>query len=123
VNMEQGIWQGNALGSFLLAVSIQPMLRRVQDAVPTVRVLAVMDDIHIVGPVKDTLEAYRLLKKECGDDCIQISSDKLQYFSGIHDAGDPVLLEDDYRAAMREFHEADFGAMVTLGAVVGDSDC
>ena len=46
----EGVRQGDVLGSFLFALSIQPHLLDVAGRFPSVRVMAIHDDVNIVGP-------------------------------------------------------------------------
>ena len=61
---EEGVCQGDVTGSFNFCKSIAPILQRVQDMVPLVKVIADADDITIVGEPEEVFRAFDALAVE-----------------------------------------------------------
>ncbi len=62
----EGVRQGDVLGSFLFALSIQGPLRDVQAVFDDVRFLAVHDDVHLLGDPRRVFDAHReLVQRIC----------------------------------------------------------
>jgi hypothetical protein len=54
-----GSRQGCALGSFLYCLATHEDLINLKEAFPNLLIIAYCDDLHIVGPPKESIEAYR----------------------------------------------------------------
>ena len=54
-----GSRQGCALGSYLFAIALHPILQTVAAEFPTVLVSAYCDDAHFTGPPADAVAAFR----------------------------------------------------------------
>ena len=72
-----GVRQGCGLGSVLFAISMKEVFAKVQRLVPEVRVIAIMDDVYMVGELKDAVRAYEELAKLCeGDPSLRLNHEK-----------------------------------------------
>ena len=53
-----GSRQGCSLGSFLFCLAIHPCLNQLKDEFPDLMIIAYCDDVHIVGPPAQAIQAY-----------------------------------------------------------------
>ena len=96
---EEGVRQGDVLGSVLFALSIQAALIRATTECPDVSIVAVHDDITLVGPVDAAFRSYSVLVDNiCGPPeeiprDVRLNSTKSVVFSPlpVHDV--PLALE------------------------------
>ena len=63
IRSSSGVNQGDPIGPRLFALTIQPQLRAVQQALPNLRVIAYLDDIVMQGEFDDVKEVYMLMKQ------------------------------------------------------------
>ena len=59
-----GVKQGDSMSAFWFSLATLPTLREVKNIFPDVTVLAIMDDVTLMGKDDDVLEAYEYLQKE-----------------------------------------------------------
>jgi hypothetical protein len=110
----QGVSQGNALSMFLFAVSIQAMLKDIAEEYDDVKVVAVVDDIHLVGPAESVFAAFDDLQKRCDEEGIVINKAKTVLLIPKEEGK-----RDASYAVARGLPDARFGAMRSLGAPIG----
>ena len=58
ISSEQGVKQGDGLGSLLFSLSMQDLYTQVTRNVQHVRCVAVADDLNLVGPVKEVSRVF-----------------------------------------------------------------
>jgi len=110
--MIEGVAQGNALSSFLFAVSIQPLLNHIADNHIGVQVVAVCDDVQLVGKPHDCKQALEDLMDECKNEGIVINLQKTRILHDLQQSDEDketVLLFPPQITRIQ-------GAMITLGA-------
>jgi hypothetical protein len=66
IQSRMGVRQGDTLAMLLFALVLQRILERTQAAAPTVAVLAIADDVNLVGKVDALRAAFRALTGERG---------------------------------------------------------
>lgn len=76
IKSSDGVRQGDALAALLFALSIRSSLSAAAAARPSVRVVAVMDDITILGPPDDVVVAYRVLNDKLSQEGLEIVQHK-----------------------------------------------
>ena len=64
ISSEQGVKQGDGLGSLLFSLSVQDLYTKVTRNAQNVKCVAVADDLNLVGPVRDVLRVFDDLAKD-----------------------------------------------------------
>ena len=64
VQQSEGVCQGDVTGSFNFCKAIAPILQKVQELVPLVKIVADADDVTIVGPPEEVFRAFDALAEE-----------------------------------------------------------
>ena len=78
---EEGVHQGDPLGPVTFATAIHSVLTNVQNSHPSVRVLAYLDDVFLLGEAEDVLAAFCDLKKSFLAINLVIADKKCEIFS------------------------------------------
>ena len=78
---EEGIHQGDPLGPALFSTGIHSVLSELQDLFPSVKVLAYLDDVFLVGLEDDVLSSLENLKLAFSSIGLQISTNKCEIYS------------------------------------------
>ena len=81
IPFEEGIHQGDPLGPALFSTGIHSVLSDLKGSFPTVRVLAYLDDIFLVGEKDDVLSSLDYLRPAFSNIGLQISSSKCEIYS------------------------------------------
>ena len=58
-----GTRQGCVLGTALFCIAVKPLFASVIERIPTIRAVAISDDINLVGTVPDTIQAFDTLEE------------------------------------------------------------
>ena len=115
IRSEQGVKQGDGLGSLLFSLSVQSLYRRATRNVRNVRCVAVADDLNLIGPVGEVLRVFDDLSSDIRDTGLRLRASKC----GLLWPHRTHLPAEFSKAAENRsipiFHES----MVTLGAPVG----
>ena len=81
-----GVRQGCGLGALLFALSMKEIYDRVQANSPSVRVVAIMDDLFLLGKPEDCVKAYTFFTELCernGSLSVNHEGGKFMCFSSI----------------------------------------
>jgi hypothetical protein len=78
---QSGVRQGDPCGPLFFALTIQPVLRSVQDNHPHVRVIAYLDDIVMQGPAAAVAPAYQFLSDQLSTVGLAVQPRKSLVFS------------------------------------------
>ena len=78
---EEGIHQGDLFGPALLSTSIHSILSDLESSFPSVRVLAYLDDVFLVGLEEDVLSSLNSLRPAFSNICLQIFTNKCEIYS------------------------------------------
>ena len=73
---QEGVRQGDVLGSALFALSMTPVYGRGVPNHPEVVRTAILDDLYLVGPPQQTLDAFDILEAEIQDSGLEINCSK-----------------------------------------------
>ena len=57
LSSEQGVRQGDVLGSKLVCIALRPVLEELNKKFPNVRVLSIIDDVNLGGPPSEVVQA------------------------------------------------------------------
>ena len=81
IQSSTGVRQGDPCGPLFFALTIQPILQRVQQIVPDVRMVAYLDDIVLQGKRHDVQRAYSDLRRQISEAGLYIQRDKSLIYS------------------------------------------
>ena len=112
---EQGVKQGDGLGSLLFSLSVQEIYHRSTRNVQHVRCVAVADDLNLVGPFDEVLRVFDDVSADILDTGLRLRATKCGLL-WPHSAPLPADFRD--AAAARSLPISQ-GTMITLGAPVG----
>ena len=84
-----GVRQGDPCGPLFFALTIQPMLRFVQQSFAEVRVIAYLDDVVLQGPYEDVKRAYSELRSQ-----LEAAGLLIQRAKSLVYSPDPALAAD-----------------------------
>jgi len=76
ISSEQGVKQGDGLGSLLFSLSVQWIYRLVTREAKRVRCVAVADDLNLVGPASEVLRAFDNLSVDIRDTGLRLRASK-----------------------------------------------
>ena len=74
VDSADGCQQGDPLGPFWFALALHSVLLRVQEAHASVRIVAYLDDVTLLGPSEVVAAAYKDLRTWAEEDCTLFSN-------------------------------------------------
>ncbi len=83
IQSEEGIHQGDPLGPALFSTAIHPILSDLQNSNPSIRVLAYLDDVFMVGLPQDVLSALDDLRPAFEAIGLSIANHKCKIYSGL----------------------------------------
>ena len=116
ISSEQGVKQGDGLGSLLFSLSVQDLYTKVTRNAQNVKCVAVADDLNLVGPVRDVLRVFDGLAKNISGTGLRLRAAKCGLL-WPHNVRIPDDVSEGTSArSLRIFK----GFMVTLGAPVGE---
>ena len=75
---QEGVHQGDPLGPSLFAIAIQPLLFEVQKRHARVQTLAYLDDVFLIGPPKETVNAFQDLQSQFESAELHVSKQKCE---------------------------------------------
>jgi len=73
---EEGVKQGDTLGSLLFALSMQRLYRKCTSGIPGVRCVAVADDLNIIGKAQGVFQAFTNFQKSLTGTGLVIRTEK-----------------------------------------------
>ena len=71
-----GVRQGDPLGPLFFCVALQPILRAIRQRFPNCFTPTYMDDIHLLGPVRDMPEIMEFTKSEAAEIGLRVKESK-----------------------------------------------
>jgi hypothetical protein len=120
---QEGVRQGDPLAGISYDICVQPDYEWVQSQVPTVKLIAIHDDLNIVGPQTDAFKAFDLFKQrlsERGD--LKLQPAKCRVLVPIlQHATTYQHFEIQEQAEDRQM-QVIYGSMPILGGCVGIDD-
>ena len=114
IRSSSGVRQGDPCGPLLFALTIQPQLRAVQQALPNLRIIAYLDDIALQGEFDDVTEGYGLIKQRLSEVGLEIQQHKSLVYS-------PDFDQKDEMSFALGIPTAD-GGLVVAGCPVGEAE-
>lgn len=118
IKSEEGTRQGDSLAGLLFCLALQPLLQRVQERFPRVRIWAYMDDVTLAGPPAEAAQAFRMMKAEMRSIGLVVNESKTY----VHIPSPAVVAQDaEYWATMCGIKPSVRGTRV-LGAWIGDDE-
>ena len=76
ISSEEGVHQGDPIGPVLFAVTIHPALQSMQEKYESLTFLAYLDDIFVIGPSEEAVNALSDLKSSLADINLEICDKK-----------------------------------------------
>jgi hypothetical protein len=76
-----GVRQGDPLGPALFSIALQPILLKLAEAFPNIKILGYMDDTTLLGPQDDLLEALTFIAEESTAIGLQVNRQKCHLLS------------------------------------------
>ena len=115
VRSEEGVKQGDTLGSLLFALSMQGLYRRCAQNLPNVRCIAVADDLNIIGSADGVFKAFGRFERSLVGTGLSLRKDKCAVlWPKVSDP--PELVRSSATRLGLPLHR---GTMQTLGVLVG----
>ena len=88
---EEGIHQGDPLGPVLFSIGIQPLLMRLQDHNPNIKVLAYLDDVFVLGDPANVVPALDEIKSMFREINLVVADHKCEIYSPTPAACESLL--------------------------------
>ena len=76
----EGMRQGDPFAAFVFALCVQTLYERAIDGLPDCKAVSVLDDLTLVGPLPQVMQAYDRIKQLAAGYHLNLRSDKCQVF-------------------------------------------
>jgi len=116
---EEGVKQGDTLGSLLFCLSMQHLYRRCTEGIPGVTCVAVADDLNLVGSPEGVFRAFTKFDKSLHSSGLVVRREKCGVLWPSLSAPPPESVRSPAARLGLTLH---CGVMQTLGVLVGSDD-
>ena len=118
LSSSEGMRQGDPFAAFVFALCVQSLYEKILEGLPGCKAVSVLDDLTLIGPLAQVLQAYDRIKQHAPEYHLQLRTEKCQVF--IPPQLDDRAILDSIHSACLERSLAHQTRIEALGVVFGE---